>query len=197
MKIIVYTQRVEIIEAYNERRDCADQNIPRFIHACGYIPIPIPNISNLIPELFEILKPNGVIMTGGNSLIKYGGNALEKDDTDRAVIRTVLQNNIPLYGFCRGMQSILDYYKIELREITGHVVDKHEIHGEINRIVNSFHNQAAFEISNQFEVLAVSDDKAVEAIRHKKEKIIATMWHPEREMPFNEQDINMVKEFFG
>lgn len=30
-KIVLYTQRVEVVESYGERRDCADQEIPRFL----------------------------------------------------------------------------------------------------------------------------------------------------------------------
>ena len=31
MNIVLYTQRVEIVKSYGERRDCADQNIAKFI----------------------------------------------------------------------------------------------------------------------------------------------------------------------
>ena len=43
-EIVIYTQRVEIVESYQERRDCADQSIPRFLETCGYIPVPVPNV---------------------------------------------------------------------------------------------------------------------------------------------------------
>lgn len=36
MQTVIYTQRVEIVEGYGERRDCADQNIPKFLQVCGY-----------------------------------------------------------------------------------------------------------------------------------------------------------------
>ena len=44
MEIVLYTQRVEIVKSYGERRDCADQDIPRFIEACGFLPVAVPNI---------------------------------------------------------------------------------------------------------------------------------------------------------
>ena len=47
MKIVVFTQRVEVVESYNERRDCADQRIAEFIVECGYIPLPVPNNADL------------------------------------------------------------------------------------------------------------------------------------------------------
>ena len=43
MNIVFFTQRVEVVESYGERRDCADQRISGFISACGFIPVPLPN----------------------------------------------------------------------------------------------------------------------------------------------------------
>ena len=43
MEIIVFTQRVELVSAYQEKRDCADQRIAGFIKASGYLPVPLPN----------------------------------------------------------------------------------------------------------------------------------------------------------
>ena len=44
MKKIIYTQRVEIVESYNERRDCADVEIAKLIWECGFLPVPVNNI---------------------------------------------------------------------------------------------------------------------------------------------------------
>jgi len=86
VKVILYTQRVEMIESYGERRDCADQNIPRFIKACGYLPVPVPNICETAIQMTEEIKPAGLILTGGNSLVKYGGNAPERDNMEKRLL---------------------------------------------------------------------------------------------------------------
>ena len=205
MKIVLFTQRVEVIESYNERRDCADQRIAEFIRACGYLPVPVPNNAALAKELVEELKPAGIILTGGNSLVKWGGNAPERDATDKAYIELVIDKNIPLYGFCRGMQSILDYFGEELTSVTGHVAKRMNVTGvedchlgSFNREVNSYHNQGCVEITNpDVEVLAKSDDGVIKAIRLAKYNMLGTMWHPERENPFTDADINMVKAHIG
>jgi hypothetical protein len=44
MNIVLYTQRVEIVKSYGERRDCADQNIAKFIF--------------LLPSLFLTIAEN-------------------------------------------------------------------------------------------------------------------------------------------
>ena len=109
-KAVIYTQRVELIERYQERRDCADQKIPLFLEACGYVPIPVPNIISELDKFMETIKPAGVLLTGGNSLAKYGGDAPERDVMEYQLIREAIIKKIPIYGFCRGMQIVLDYF---------------------------------------------------------------------------------------
>lgn len=198
MKKIFYTQRVEIVESYQERRDCADQNIPRFLQECGYLPFPIPNVIEDINTYLNAAGPDGILLTGGNSLASYGGNAEERDKTDRQVIQWAITNGIPLYGFCRGMQSVLDYFGGTLEQVKNHVALRHEISGEWGKLtVNSYHNQAAFTVPVGLIATAVSADGVVEAIRHRDYPIEATMWHPEREQPFAKEDIQRIQELFG
>lgn len=68
MEIVLYTQRVEIIENYGERWDCEDQRIAEFISACGYLPVLLPNHRDLAAQIFRKLRPSRVILTGGNIL---------------------------------------------------------------------------------------------------------------------------------
>lgn len=71
-------------------------------------------------DIVRILHPCGIVLTGGNSLCKYGGNAPERDENEHTLIDYAVQNNIPLYGLCRGMQVILDYFGIELENVAFH-----------------------------------------------------------------------------
>lgn len=197
-KTVIYTQRVEIIESYQERRDCADQNIPIFLETCGYLPIPVPNGLCSYEDFIEAVNPAGILLTGGNSLVSYGGNASERDATDRALIELALKKDIPLYGFCRGMQSVLDYFGCPLENVSNHVAVKHKVHGQWGEMeVNSYHNQACREIKEPLQIMTLADDGIVEAISYPQKKIIATMWHPERETPFSERDKERIKALFG
>ncbi len=199
MKVVLFTQRVEMVEAYNERRDNADQRIAEFIMACGFLPLAIPNIPSIANEIVDAAKPVGIILVGGNSLVKYGGSAPERDETDSELLRIAIDRHIPIYGFCRGMQSILDYFGNDLVEVKGHVAVRHNIYGEegVNQ-VNSYHNQACISLNND-ELIAVmkSEDGVIEKIRHKSLPIVGTMWHPERENPFRESDIELFKNLVG
>lgn len=198
MKIILYTQRVEIVESYGERRDCADQRIPEFLQTCGYLPVPVPNIRVIAERMLEELKPAGIVLTGGNSLVRFGGEAPERDITERCILEYALERQIPVYGFCRGMQVILDYFGCELERIDGHVAVRHGLSGQYEGMdVNSFHNQACFQIREPLEVMAKTEDGVIEAVRSREKSIIATMWHPEREHPFVDADVRRVQELFG
>ena len=197
MQTVIFTQRVEIIEDYQERRDCADQRIADFIVACGFLPLAVPNRSELAKKIIDTIHPSGILLTGGNSLEIYGGNAPERDAMDQELIRLAIQHGIPLYGFCRGMQSILSYFGNELLEVKGHVAVRHKINGEKGYCeVNSYHNQGCLKIVEDcgLTVMAQSADGVIEAVRHKNFPIIGTMWHPEREMRFRAEDIKMVTE---
>ena len=197
MQTVIYTQRVEIVEGYDERRDCADQNIPKFLQACGYLTVPVPNICDIVQGLIDEIQPTGIVLTGGNSLCKYGGTAPERDEAERKMLAIAIEKNIPVYGFCRGMQVILDYYGCPLVEVKGHVAVRHTLTGTLGEItVNSFHNQACMDVSDSLEVLARTEDGVVEAVRAKNERILATMWHPERESVFVRDDIERVRRLF-
>ena len=197
MKTVVFTQRVEVIESYGERRDCADQRIADFLLRCGYIPVPLPNNVQAAQKILETIQPCGIALTGGNSLVKYGGNAPERDETDRMLIETACEKKLALYGFCRGMQSVLDFFGEDLVNVQGHVAVHHKVDGAINREVNSYHNQACLSIKTvDLEILGKSEDGVIEAVRHRKLPIVATMWHPERETPFTLADIQFVQNLF-
>lgn len=197
MKIVLYTQRVDFVKDYGERRDCVDQNIPRFIRACGYLPVPVPNVIDIALDIVKGLGPIGIIFTGGNSLVKYGGDAPERDETETYLLKYAIDNDIAIYGFCRGMQMILDYYGCDLMDCGGHVAVRHMLQGDLGQIqVNSFHNQACIQIKEPLEKVAWTEDGVIEAVKVKNKRIFANMWHPERENPFSQRDIDLVRKIF-
>lgn len=199
MECVLYTQRVEVIDSYQERRDCSDQRIAEFILRCGYLPAPVPNVSGIIEEMIDKFHPCGIILTGGNSLVKYGGNAPERDEVDKELIQKAVAENIPLYGFCRGMQSILDYFGNYMMNVKGHVAVRHIVKGESGSFeVNSYHKQACSSLDNDIlKVEMKSDDGIIEMVRHSVMPIVGTMWHPEREHPFTPKSIEFVRSLFS
>lgn len=196
MKRVLYTQRVEVVACYGERRDCADQRIPRFIRACDYLPVPLPNVPDIATQLLDDLAPAGLVLTGGNDLGRYGGNMPERDETEARLLQVAFERGVPVFAFCHGMQVIIDHFGGKLVGVVSHVASRHEVSGEISREVNSYHNMAAMEAPAPLRVIARSQDGVVEAVACGMPKLTAIMWHPEREERFLAQDIEMLKALF-
>jgi N5-(cytidine 5'-diphosphoramidyl)-L-glutamine hydrolase len=202
LKKILVTQRVEVIEEYGERRDSIDQKWLEFLSSCNLHPVIIPNNLNYVKELLATNKFSGALLTGGNSLIKYGGNSPERDLVEYFLLDWSIKNNKPLLGVCRGMQMIQDHFENKLEQIIGHINTKHslQIHDEhkltpllrkLNH-VNAFHEFGAKKATGDLVATASSNDGVVMAIEHKKYPIYGIMWHSEREQPF----IRSEKEIF-
>lgn len=198
MKRIFYSQRVEIINSYGERRDCADQRIPQFLASCELLPVAVPNVPNLVRDLAEEITPSGIFLTGGNSLVKYGGNAPERDETEASLAEWGIRHRIPVFGICRGMQFLADFFGGKIVPVSGHVGTRHAVYGGIFRgSVNSYHTLSLQDLPADMEVLARAEDNSIEAFRHKHHAIMAVAWHPEREMPCVEADLKMIRDFFA
>lgn len=197
-KIVLYTQRVEIIESYGERRDCADQQIAKFLWACGFTPVPANNLPDRAGPFLDAVRPSGILLTGGNDLVKYGGGAPERDETERFLLEYAMDRGIPLLGFCRGMQLIADYFGNPLQRVTGHTARRHPVAGELAReSVNSYHNWGLRSVEEPLRVLSRAEDGVIESIRHRERSVMGIMWHPERETPFQDADIALASNFLN
>ena len=186
---------MERIEATGERRDALAQDWAAFAEACGFLPLPLPNNLPAVRELMESLPVAGVILTGGNDLASCGGDAPERDGIERELIQRSMETGIPLYGVCRGMQALLDYFKIRLQRVEGHIRIEHPL--DNGDKVNSFHGWGAMECHAPLVPIAWSTDGVLEAARHSAcPWIQGIMWHPERYTPFREQDIQRFREAF-
>lgn len=200
MKNIWFTQRVMVKDDYGERWNAADQKIGEFIRWCGYLPLAVPNDIELVKEMYVQIPPGGIVLTGGNSLTKYGGDAPERDMMEQWLITCAIKNEIPLLGFCRGMQSILDYFGCPLVDIKGHVAVRHNLYGKLfGRDVNSFHEQGGLvkDLSQlPIRIDAYTEDGIAEAVMFNNKKMMGIMWHPERERPFQEEDRKLFQNLF-
>jgi N5-(cytidine 5'-diphosphoramidyl)-L-glutamine hydrolase len=198
MTLVVVSQRVTIEPRYGERRDCLDQAWTRFLLACGLTPMPAPNQAEAALVLCETMPVAGIVLTGGNDLAAYGGDAPERDATEGALIDLAARRGWPVLGVCRGMQVIQQRFGIALKRVAGHVAPRQSvaIDGRPEE-VNSYHNFGATETSPPLEAWAVAADGVVKAVRYKRGRITGIMWHPERLDPFAPRDIALFRRFFG
>ena len=109
MKKVVVTQRVDVTSTYGERRDCLDQRWIELLLSVGLFPVLVPNNLDYVKKLIATEQIDGVLLTGGNSLLNYGGDAPERDEVEKNLLELAILKNIPLLGVCRGMQIIQNY----------------------------------------------------------------------------------------
>jgi putative glutamine amidotransferase len=168
----------------------------KFLLECGLLPIPIPNSVDAALHICE--KVDGIVLTGGNDLAAYGGDAPDRDETETALLELAEQRDLPVLGVCRGMQMIQHRAGVRLERVCGHVTPRQRIliHGR-SMEVNSYHNFATMEVHPPLMAWAIADDGVIKAVRHADRRMIGVMWHPERLQPFASHDVALFSEFFG
>ena len=194
---IAVTQQVSDYPELAEKRDGLDQRWLPFLDACGLLPILLPNDEKMAKSLIQEIQPEGVLLTGGGDLTKYGGAYPERDQVEGALLHYAMAENIPLVGVCRGMQAIQNLFDIPLEGVDGHIAEEFEV--LIDRkcfMVNSYHNLGSKITVDELAAWAVASDGIIMAIRHSNHPILGIMWHPERIDPFRHDDIQLIANYF-
>jgi putative glutamine amidotransferase len=198
MNLVAISQRAAVDSQFGERRDCLDQAWTKFMMACGLTPMPVPNEAEAARTLCSTLPLSGILLTGGNDLSVYGGDAPERDTAESTLIDIAEDRGLPVLGVCRGMQMIQHRLGVRLKRIAGHVARRQtiSINGK-SAVVNSYHNFGATETGPPLEAWAFAYDGVIKAVRHTNGRIMGIMWHPERLSPFAPRDISLFRQFFG
>ncbi len=202
------TLRTSNAEGYNEPRDA----LARDWYACldflleGEKWVLIPNLGEPVLDYVNAHALNGFILTGGDSV----GDSPVRDATEKTLLKFAIENKLPLYGICRGLQLLHVYFggKLSQCDADVHVAKEHEVditpgafqscfESESIR-VNSYHHFGfkASDVDKQLDVVAQTSDEIVEAMGVKGLPIFATMWHPERNNPFQTCDQRLFHKIF-
>ena len=209
MKRLGITQRVEVIKKYDERRNGLDQRWSLFTNQLGYFPIPLANVqAELVPDYVEALNLDGLLLSGGNSIASVCPSAKdaapERDIFELAIISEALNQGIPIIAVCRGMQILNIYMGGSLSPIEGHVAVRHTLLSTggphpLPETTNSYHKWsiAPDDLAEDLTPIATDEDGNIEAFQHIGKKLLGIMWHPERENPFHELDIQLIKLFLS
>jgi gamma-glutamyl-gamma-aminobutyrate hydrolase PuuD len=208
VKKLGITQRVESIAAYGERRDCLDQRWSKLASNLDCCIVPLANVPAAdASDYLDELQLDAIILSGGNSLTSIAPEAEdaapERDAFEEALLREALIRSIPVLGICRGMQFINVFFGGSLQPIDGHAGTAHAISVTppfsecVSNTVNSFHNWAipASDLAKECEAFAYDAEGNIEGFKHTTQSVAGIMWHPEREMPFQDKDILLIKKF--
>ena len=207
MKKIGITTRISHEKPYDETRDALDHNWIKLLLEIGFLPIIIPTGINY-GKYIKRLNIEGIILTGGGDLSSMFNDKLSqiRDKKEKMILEYSIKNSIPVYGVCRGMQFIAEYFGSTLKKVTNHVNISHKIYMKNQFwgatllkdqiLVNSYHNFGIDLLSDELIAIAVSDDNCIEALVHSSHKIFCSMWHPEREKSFNNFDLKLIKKSF-
>jgi len=184
--------RIVNAENYFEPRDALSHDWIMFLEKLNLKPILIPNNLKDVIKYVSDLDLDGIILSGGDDI----GKTPKRDYTEKQIIKFCIENMIPMFGVCRGMQVINNYFSGELSidNDLEHVNKSHLvniINSDFNLIsnklsidVNSYHKNIIKSKnlgSNLIPFGEAENDGTVEGFFHKTYPIIAVMWHPERE----------------
>ena len=82
MKKIAISLRVATIGKFQEKRDSLSHDWLQFFKELNYFPVLIPNLINDLEDFLDILKIDGIILSGGDNI----GDEKIRDETEKKMI---------------------------------------------------------------------------------------------------------------
>lgn len=194
------------------------------VRAAGIEPVPVLTAGSV-----SLVGVAGLLLMGGSDVNpkRYGQPPQpeteqpddERDEVELQLIHEALENDLPIFAICRGLQILNVYHGGTLIQ---HLpsVERHasrtanaasaahkvtiepdsllaDIAGTTSWRVNSRHHQAAGEIGAGLRVSARdSEDGTVEALeRPDKRFVVAVQWHPEDQALENPEQLKLFQRF--
>lgn len=208
MKKIAFTQRLIEAESYRETRDALDIRWAELCTTLHVLPVILPS-SYDVSCYFNEFEIAGIILTGGNDLasVLHSTLSLKRDAFEKSVLHYAIEHHIPVFGVCRGMQLIAEYFGAAIQRVENHISTRHKMVsreysryfdlGSSPETVNSYHGYAVSALPECLYAVATDDAGIIEAFEHINLPLAAQMWHPERETPFKHTDLVTLRKLFG
>ena len=168
MKLVAFCPReIEDIQR-REHMNALDTRWCNVTNALGMLSVIVPNDSRFLRETLNRLDPDLVILSGGGDISEVSGKSTQRDFAEEILLTWAIDRNVPLIGICRGFQAMLAHVGTKFQASPGHVGTRHLLIGQGTREVNSYHHFAAFTAPSVVDVLAQTEDGAIEAARIQK-----------------------------
>lgn len=190
---IAITMRVVDADEYDEPRDALAQDWTGFMAEAfpDHAWMPFPNVGSDAVALAQKWNIDAIILSGGNDL----GEKPLRDITEKALLAWALENEKPVFGVCRGLQLLQEYFGGQLAPCQGHAGTRHSVKVAGSGMdVNSYHNWCIPEAAPGLEPLAFDQDGNIEAMVHEHHPVAGVLWHPEREANCAETDITLMRQ---
>ena len=199
MKKIIITQRLDKVGKFDELKDNLDIRLSKMVENLGMTPFIMPNNLSRTKKILDEIRPNGIILSSG-------GDPRKKDNrkkTEKTLIKYSLKKNIPLLGLCRGAQVLNLFFGGNIVKVKNHVRKLNRIKGRLIKknkkiSVNCYHDYGIKfnSLGKSLKILAYTEDNIIECFKHKKNKILGIMWHPERFKNIRNFEKEIIKNFF-
>lgn len=185
---------------YDEVITCIDVGWINLLLSLDFIPTLIPLVSRENANLiWNNLELDGLVLSGGNTLSVATKDKSEKniyperDIFEEFLLGMSLKKGIPILGICRGLQVINTYFKGGLLRYDGQIGKRQKISSvernqfEFPEEVTCYHNYVVTPelLGDELMPLAHDINGNIQALSHPNYKILALMWHPERELSEN------------
>lgn len=198
-KTIFITQRSTYHKLRNESVDSLDQAFHQLLSEDLHL-IPISSESRHIEKMCEDFKPDGMIFSGGNSLMSEDkGFSPSRITCEGRLLDYARNHACPVLGICYGMQFMNHAEGGTLEKQPHHVNNDHNILiGEMKLTVNSFHNYTIppHALGKNLTPFATADDNTIEGFCHNNYPWLGMMWHPERAIAHQNVWTQFINDFF-
>ncbi|WJV54876.1 gamma-glutamyl-gamma-aminobutyrate hydrolase family protein [Prodigiosinella aquatilis] len=193
MKRVALTMRSDRIADRNECRDGLDNSWLLLLDHLNASPLLLPNVAKHAEFILASHKIDLIILTGGGDVSAISGDVTERDKVEKICMEHSLQAQIPVMGVCRGMQALVAFCGGELNKVCGHVASRHPVSWPQHAEVNSFHKYGVSSLPAPLTSFAASPDGLIEGFFCTERKWMGLMWHPEREVPFSQSDLSLIR----
>ena len=220
------SMRVESSEIYAEVRDAISHDWLKLFTKFGIVPILIPNTPGSIMSIVNEVQLSCLLLTGGNNVgpidienddIEIADVSSSRDATEFSLMEFAVNQGIPIFGVCRGMQLLNIYFGGSIIRSLENISDADDSHVGVRHTIdivdekyrkkfgvgiaktNSYHRHAVTEsdLSEQLHAFAISKDGVVEGLYHPHLPVVGVQWHPERADSASKLDRILIHEWLN